>query len=114
MSQELMSDSYANQLHINNKKIKATQIRQEINKKLQESGEREKLKELLRERLIESGWRDELKIKCKEIIQNKGLEKITVQQLIQDITPYAQSTVPENIKSELLSHLREFIQSQLQ
>eukprot|EP00483_Globobulimina_turgida_P011884 UN11906 len=93
----------------NKQPIKATQIRSQINDKLTESGEREKLKELLHTRLIESGWRDQLKTKCKEIIQNKGLEKITVQQLIEEITPFARSTVPENIKSELLAHLRNFI-----
>ena len=43
------------------------------------------MKELLRGRLIESGWRDQLKTKCKQIIQNKGLQKITVQQLVQQI-----------------------------
>ena len=55
-------------------------------------GERENLKELLRQRLVESGWRDQLKIKCKEIISNKGLEKITVPELIEQVTPYARST----------------------
>lgn len=105
---------YGQQMRENRKKIKATQIRSQINEKLSESGEREKLKELLRARLVEGGWRDQLKTKCKELIQNKGLEKITVQQLVEEVTPYARSTVPENIKAELLSHLREFIQQQLE
>lgn len=30
-----------------------------------ESGEKERLKELLRERLIECGWRDEMKALCR-------------------------------------------------
>lgn len=33
--------------------------------KLIESGEKEKLMELLRERLIECGWRDEMKALCR-------------------------------------------------
>ena len=111
---QIGSTLYAQQMRVNSKKIKATQIRSQINEKLSESGEREKLKELLRARLVESGWRDQLKTKCKETITNKGLEKITVQQLVEEITPYARSTVPENIKAELLSHLREFIQQQLE
>ena len=104
--------SYAQKMNQKKRKIKATQIRAQINEKLSESGERQKLKELLCARLIESGWRDQLKTKCKEIIQNKGLEKITISQLVEEITPFARSTVPENIKSELLSHLREFINDQ--
>ena len=100
--------------HVNHeKRIRANQIRNQINERLEETGERNKLKELLRARLIESGWRDQLKIKCKEIIENKGLEKITVSQLVEEITPYARSTVPENIKSQLLSELRSFITNEL-
>ena len=33
--------------------------------KLVETGEKERLKELLRQKLIECGWRDELKEYCK-------------------------------------------------
>lgn len=33
--------------------------------KLVESGEKEKLMELLRERLVECGWRDEMKALCR-------------------------------------------------
>eukprot|EP00752_Nemacystus_decipiens_P011279 g10023.t1 len=40
--------------------------------KLIETGERERLKDLLRERLIQCGWRDELKEHCQEIIRGKG------------------------------------------
>lgn len=36
--------------------------------KLIESGEKEKLMELLRERLIECGWRDEMKALCRFVI----------------------------------------------
>lgn len=40
---------------------KDDQVRMTINQKLTESGEKERLKELLRTRLVECGWRDELK-----------------------------------------------------
>lgn len=42
-------------------------MRASVNQKLEESGEKEKLKELLRKKLIERGWRDELKEYCKEV-----------------------------------------------
>lgn len=41
------------------------QMRSAINQQLVETGEREKLKELLRNRLTECGWRDQLKELCK-------------------------------------------------
>ena len=64
------------------------QIRETIMAKLVETGEKDKLKEFLREQLIKSGWRDELKEFCKEVIRRKGLEKVTVEELVADITPH--------------------------
>ena len=63
------------------------QIRETIMAKLVETGEKDKLKEMLRDRLVQCGWRDELKEYCKEVIRKKGLEKVTVEELVADITP---------------------------
>jgi enhancer of yellow 2 transcription factor len=37
--------------------------------------------------LIECGWRDELKTVVKESIERRGLEKVTVEELLAEITP---------------------------
>jgi len=87
------------------------QIRETIMAKLIETGEKDKLKEMLRERLVQCGWRDELKEYCKEVIRKKGLEKVTVEELVADITPQGRATVPEDIKAELLKRIRVFLQS---
>lgn len=86
-------------------------VRASIMQKLIETGEKERLKDLLREKLIQCGWRDELKEHCKEIIRNKGLEKITVEELVTEITPRGRATVPDDIKAELLQRIRQFLQS---
>uniref|UniRef100_A0A7S2V4S5 Transcription and mRNA export factor ENY2 n=1 Tax=Fibrocapsa japonica TaxID=94617 RepID=A0A7S2V4S5_9STRA len=90
---------------------KDEQVRATIMQRLIETGEKDRLKELLRERLKDCGWRDELKEHCKEIIRNKGLEKITVDELVQEITPRGRATVPDNVKAELLQRIRKFLQS---
>lgn len=63
-----------------------------------------RMKQLLRQRLMEYGWRDQMKAYCKgritslvysiksrsfqiEIVKQKGLENITVDELVQEITP---------------------------
>ena len=85
------------------RKQKDDAVRTTIMQKLVETGEKERLKELLRQKLIECGWRDELKEYCKgarallaprkmtcfcaEVIRSKGLEKITVDELVAEITP---------------------------
>ncbi|XP_025115103.1 transcription and mRNA export factor ENY2 [Pomacea canaliculata] len=94
------------------RKLKDAQMRATINQKLVETGERERLKELLRTRLIECGWRDQLKTHCKEIVQNKGLEHITVDDLVAEITPKGRALVPDNVKKELLQRIRTFLAQQ--
>jgi enhancer of yellow 2 transcription factor len=87
------------------------EVRETIHQKLQESGEKERLKELLRKRLYESGWHDDLKAYCKEVIKAKGLESITVEDLVKEITPHGRSTVPDSVKAELLSRIQHFVTS---
>lgn len=88
------------------------QMRATINQKLVESGERERLMELLRTRLIECGWRDELKAYCKEIVRQKGLEHVTVDDLVTEITPKGRALVPDQVKKELLQRIRNFLAQQ--
>ncbi|KAM7307929.1 uncharacterized protein ISCGN_011565 [Ixodes scapularis] len=72
---------------------KEQQIKAAINQKLVESGERDRLKELLRTRLIECGWKDQLKAHCKEIIKDKGVENLTVDDLIAAVTPQGRAEI---------------------
>ena len=63
-------------------------------------------------RLIECGWRDELKAYCKEIVKRKGLEQVTVEDLVAETTPKGRSLVPDDVKRELLSRIRTFLAQQ--
>ncbi|XP_048319219.1 transcription and mRNA export factor ENY2 [Ziziphus jujuba] len=82
-----------------------------INIKLIESGEKERLKELLRERLIECGWRDEMKALCRAFAKKKGRDNVTVDDLVQVITPKGRASVPDSVKAELLQRIRSFLAS---
>ena len=59
---------------------------------------------------MECGWRDQLKKECKEVIRSKGLEKITVEDLVAEITPKGRAAVPDAVKAELLQRIRKFLQ----
>ncbi|CAM6110437.1 unnamed protein product [Calypogeia fissa] len=76
-----------------------------------ESGEKERLKELLRERLIECGWKDELKAQCRAFTRKKGRGNITVDDIVRNITPKGRAMVPDNVKAELLQRIRTFLMS---
>ncbi|XP_064610383.1 transcription and mRNA export factor ENY2-like [Liolophura sinensis] len=94
------------------RRIKDSQMRAKINQRLVETGERERLKELLRTRLVECGWRDQLKSICKDVVKQKGLEHITVDDLVAEITPKGRALVPDNVKKELLQRIRTFLAQQ--
>ncbi|CAL8338374.1 unnamed protein product [Gadus morhua 'NCC'] len=84
-------------------------MRATINQKLTEMGERERLKELLRAKLTECGWKDQMKAHCKEVIKEKGLEHVTVEDLVVEITPKGRALVPDSVKKELLQRIRMFL-----
>lgn len=54
-------------------KLSEEQIRETVNQKLIETGERERLVEYLRNALEECGWRDELKQQCKGMLSSARL-----------------------------------------
>ncbi|KAJ0396976.1 hypothetical protein P43SY_008638 [Pythium insidiosum] len=92
------------------RKRRDEEVKQRISAKLTESGERERMKELLRHKLIECGWRDEMKAHCKEVIRNKGIDQVTVDDLIEEITPKARDSVPESIRNDMLEKIKAFIE----
>jgi hypothetical protein len=42
---------------------------------------------MLRDKLLDCGWREELKEHCKKVIREKGLDKVSIEDLVADITP---------------------------
>ncbi|XP_076325351.1 transcription and mRNA export factor ENY2-like isoform X1 [Tachypleus tridentatus] len=94
------------------KKLKDLQMKTAVNQKLIETGERERLRELLRTRLIECGWKDQMKAYCKDIVKEKGVENVTVDDLVAEITPKGRALVPDAVKRELLQRIRTFLAQQ--
>lgn len=86
-------------------------LQETINIKLIESGEKERLMELLRERLVECGWKDEMKAHCRAVIKKKGRNNVTVDDLVHAITPMGRASIPDSIKAELLQRIRKSLVS---
>eukprot|EP00441_Pelagodinium_beii_P021563 CAMPEP_0197655556 /NCGR_PEP_ID=MMETSP1338-20131121/39520_1 /TAXON_ID=43686 ORGANISM="Pelagodinium beii, Strain RCC1491" /NCGR_SAMPLE_ID=MMETSP1338 /ASSEMBLY_ACC=CAM_ASM_000754 /LENGTH=106 /DNA_ID=CAMNT_0043231221 /DNA_START=44 /DNA_END=364 /DNA_ORIENTATION=+ len=80
--------------------------------KLQETGERERLKQYITTHLNECGWREDLKKHCIEFVQNKGVEKVTVEEITADIAPRGRALLPEELKVEVFNRLRNFAEKQ--
>ncbi|XP_065065059.1 transcription and mRNA export factor ENY2-like [Rhopilema esculentum] len=90
-------------------KGKEGQVKAKINQKMTESGEKERLQEMLRLKLTECGWRDELQAYCRSIVKEKGIDNVTVDMLIDEVTPKARSMVPDEVKRELFQRIKTFI-----
>jgi enhancer of yellow 2 transcription factor len=76
------------------------------------------LEDYLRQKLIEVGWKDDLKNYCKgtslsyyqEQIREKGLEKVTIDELTDMLQVRGQATVPNRVKEDLLARLKVFFE----
>ena len=80
-----------------------------LNKRLEETGERERLKQEFAKKLIRTrGWRDQLTEYCIEYLKNKGVERVTVDEIVAKIAPQGRATVPEALKEELLEQIHSF------
>ncbi|KAF9110716.1 hypothetical protein BGX27_005978 [Mortierella sp. AM989] len=71
-----------------------------------------RLVELLRARLIDSGWRDDLKAYTKEKIQSKE-NNMSVDEIIKEVSPHARATIPDKVKTELLTQISAFVEETL-
>ncbi|KAI9505201.1 hypothetical protein GGI25_002228 [Coemansia spiralis] len=88
-----------------------TGIREEVLRRFIESGERERLQEILRSKLNASGWHDRVKDKCQRVVHESGtdIDKLTVDSVAEQVTPFARASVPEDTKAEILEDIRAFI-----
>jgi enhancer of yellow 2 transcription factor len=84
-------------------KEQATVKKSIIEKKLEDSGEKQRLEAHLRQKLIECGWKDELKKFCLAIIRQKGLEQVNLEDLVEELMPKGRALVPTTVKEDLLA-----------
>jgi enhancer of yellow 2 transcription factor len=46
----------------------------------------------------------------RRIVQEKGVDTVSLQQLVQDVTPFARKQVPVEVKHEILQLMKKFIE----
>mmetsp|Transcript_15623 Transcript_15623/g.24292 ORF Transcript_15623/g.24292 Transcript_15623/m.24292 type:complete len:109 (+) Transcript_15623:197-523(+) len=62
-------------------------ISKSAQKSLEQTGEKARLKALLKKRLIDAGWDVEMTEYCQEVIRNQSLEHLDINELVQEIAP---------------------------
>jgi len=86
-------------------------LHEELQSKLEESGVLDQLSQQLHARLVDCGWKESIKNRCRELIKAKGVSKVTVVDLVQEVTPAGRASVPQAIKAELLQQVKAAIES---
>jgi enhancer of yellow 2 transcription factor len=86
------------------------EFRARLYERLEASGELAKLRQLVVERLQSGGWEDELKAKCKDAIRSRGIENITLDALVEELTPMARASVPPQVKAEVMERIRHLME----
>lgn len=97
---------------LNSNNVDIAQRKLFLETKLRESGEEQRLEEYLRHKLIECGWKDEQKSHCKDMIRKKGLEKVSVEELVEDLTVKGRNTVPMKVKEDLLARIKTYFEDE--
>ena len=67
---------------------------------------KEKLKQLFTKRLEESGWLQNMRLEVQNLVNDKGYEKIKIEEIVQELAPKAKSTVSSEIKTELMTEAK--------
>lgn len=81
--------------------------------KLVESGERDRLINLLKSRLDETGWKKNLKDYAQKLVKDRGVDNVNIDDLVVQVAPVARKHVPAEVKEEIVSQIRIFLTREL-
>ncbi len=51
-------------------------------------------------------------MEAKDVVRDKGLDKVKLEDLVRDITPKGRALVPDAVKRELLAKIKDFLAQQ--
>ena len=88
------------------------QRKEYLRSRLKESGEESRLESFLRQKLIECGWKDQLKQHCKQLIKQRGLERVTVEDLSRELSVKARNLVPPPLKEQVLAKIKVYFEDE--
>ena len=84
---------------------------QRLRAQLKASGRKEQIEAQLARKLTECGWRDDVKQKCIEVIEQRGADNVTVDELVHLVAPKGRALVPDALKADMLGTMKDFVAS---
>lgn len=86
------------------------EFRANIHKYLEDSGEKERLLNLLQKKLYETNWREKVILDCNEVMQNVGIENVEPDTLYRSVKCNAMQYVPETIRRQIQDQIYEVLE----
>jgi hypothetical protein len=85
------------------------QLREDTLRQMISSGEKERLRELLRLDLMESNWPEAMKIEVRKVIDSKPHSEVKLDDLIAVLTPASRALVPLSVKRDFLKRIHDLV-----
>ena len=54
----------------------------------------------------------QVKVACREVVKERGLDQVSVEELVQEVAPQGSRLVPEEVKKDLLREIKGFLEEQ--
>lgn len=83
------------------------ELLKQLQAELRADGTHEELKRHLKARLVDAHWKEELTAHCQSMILERGLNNVTVDELVVSTQQKAAESVPKKVKNDMMEHIRE-------
>ncbi|UXI22728.1 rac GTPase-activating protein 1 [Sarcoptes scabiei] len=87
-------------------------FRESVRKYLIDSGERERMIQKLNEKLKSSNWNDKVIKCCWDVMNEIGNEQLSVDILVDKISPKAKEMIPIEVKNEMIDLIQNALMSE--
>ncbi|KAJ7034746.1 transcription factor e(y)2-domain-containing protein [Mycena alexandri] len=87
-------------------------LQAQLQQRLLESGEWDRIKFILASKLNDSGWTDDMRNRSKE--RARTMDPLSFTTLLEEMVPHAQTSMPLAVRREVVALLRVFLDKQFE
>lgn len=88
-------------------------LKSRVHKLMVETGEWNRVRKELEENLIEVGWQNELYKYCIKVVRDRGVENISLDDLLAQVSPIARKNVPKELEQQVTGRVKNFLTKEL-
>ncbi|KAJ7159847.1 transcription factor e(y)2-domain-containing protein [Mycena crocata] len=87
-------------------------LQAQLQQRMLESGEWDRIKFVLASKLNDSGWTDDMRNRSKE--RARAMEPLSFNALFEEMVPHAQTSIPLAVRREVVALLRGYLDKQFE